>query len=110
MMSIIGPTTVGSAGAYGCGLRAGGIPLALSTSETRAAPAPFASDVWRSFMATKTKARTFPTSIYLNDDVRQQVIEILNQHLADTADLYSQVKQAHWNVKGQEFFQLHKMF
>ena len=61
-------------------------------------------------MATKTKPRTFPTSIYLEDDVRQQMIEILNQHLADTSDLYSQVKQAHWNVKGQEFFQLHKMF
>ena len=61
-------------------------------------------------MATKTRTRTFPTSIYLNDDVRGQVIEILNQHLADTSDLYSQVKQAHWNVKGQEFYQLHTMF
>ncbi len=61
-------------------------------------------------MATKTKSRTFPTSIYLNDDVRQQMIEILNRHLADTADLYSQVKQAHWNVKGIHFYQLHLLF
>ena len=33
-----------------------------------------------------------------------------NQRLADTADLYSQIKQAHWNVKGLNFFQLHELF
>ena len=27
------------------------------------------------------------------------MITLLNQHLADTFDLYSQAKQAHWNVK-----------
>ncbi len=35
---------------------------------------------------------------------------MLNQQLADMFDLYSQTKQAHWNVKGPEFFQLHKLF
>ena len=35
---------------------------------------------------------------------------ILNQHLADSFDLLSQVKQAHWNVKGSDFWQLHKLF
>jgi starvation-inducible DNA-binding protein len=25
-------------------------------------------------------------------------------------DLYSQTKQAHWNVKGEEFYQLHELF
>lgn len=33
-----------------------------------------------------------------------------HQHLADTFDLYSQTKQARWNVKGMQFFQLHELF
>jgi starvation-inducible DNA-binding protein len=38
------------------------------------------------------------------------MIALLNQHLADTADLYSQTKQAHWNVKGLHFYPLHLLF
>jgi starvation-inducible DNA-binding protein len=38
------------------------------------------------------------------------MIVLLNQQLADTFDLYSQTKQAHWNVKGAQFFQLHELF
>ena len=34
----------------------------------------------------------------------------LNGHLADAFDLQSQVKQAHWNVKGSDLWQLHKLF
>jgi starvation-inducible DNA-binding protein len=41
---------------------------------------------------------------------REQMIALLNQQLADTSDLYSQAKQAHWNVKGPQFFQLHELF
>lgn len=46
----------------------------------------------------------------LPKDVRQKVIKLLGQHLADSADLYSQCKQAHWNVKGPSFIALHKLF
>jgi len=60
--------------------------------------------------ATKTKPTTFPTKINLPETQRLGLIELLNQRLADTADLYSQVKQAHWNVKGLNFFQLHELF
>lgn len=35
---------------------------------------------------------------------------MLNQQLADTFDLYSQSKKAHWNVKGRQFHQLHELF
>ena len=35
---------------------------------------------------------------------------MLNQHLADSADMWSQAKQAHWNVKGPDFWQLHELF
>ena len=37
-------------------------------------------------------------------------VDLLNQQLADTFDLYSQTKQAHWNVKGTDFYQLHLLF
>jgi starvation-inducible DNA-binding protein len=43
-------------------------------------------------------------------EIRDQLVTLLNQQLADTFDLYSQTKQAHWNVKGSEFFQLHELY
>src|SRR5262245_24639289 len=43
-------------------------------------------------------------------DVREKVVTILNQTLADLSDLYSQTKQAHWNVRGRQFYSLHKLF
>ena len=61
-------------------------------------------------MATKTSSRTFNTSVKLSETDRQQIIDILNARLADTIDLKTQAKQAHWNVKGPEFFQLHELF
>jgi starvation-inducible DNA-binding protein len=56
------------------------------------------------------KPKTYKTSIDLDAETREQMIALLNQQLADTFDLYSQTKQAHWNVKGHQFFQLHELF
>ncbi len=56
------------------------------------------------------KAKTFPTKNDLAPDVRDKAIVLLNQHLADTSDLYTQIKQTHWNVKGMQFQQLHELF
>lgn len=50
------------------------------------------------------------TSIDLDSETREQLAALLNQQLADTFDLYSQTKQAHWNVKGSSFFSLHELF
>ena len=62
-------------------------------------------------MATKQAAtRSFATSVDIPAADRAKVVKILNQHLADAADLWSQAKQAHWNVKGPDFWQLHKLF
>ncbi len=55
-------------------------------------------------------SRTFKTRIDLPADKRDKLIALLNQQLADTFDLYSQTKQAHWNVKGAQFYQLHELF
>jgi starvation-inducible DNA-binding protein len=60
---------------------------------------------------TKTpKTRTFKTSIDLPERTRVTIISLLNARLADAFDLYSQLKQAHWNVKGRDFIQLHELF
>ena len=42
--------------------------------------------------------------------VRGELVEILNQRLADIIDLQTQLKQAHWNVKGPHFIGLHELF
>jgi starvation-inducible DNA-binding protein len=46
----------------------------------------------------------------LSRESREKIVEILNARLADASDLKSQAKQAHWNVKGIHFFQLHELF
>ncbi|MEA3212003.1 MAG: starvation-inducible DNA-binding protein [Chthoniobacter sp.] len=51
-----------------------------------------------------------PTQNSLSNKTRTQVAAILNQSLADLMDLYSQTKQAHWNVRGRHFYSLHKLF
>jgi starvation-inducible DNA-binding protein len=61
-------------------------------------------------MSTKTKALPHEAAINLDPKARRSVVDLLNQQLANMADLHSQTKQAHWNVRGQEFFQLHKLF
>jgi starvation-inducible DNA-binding protein len=50
------------------------------------------------------------TKIDIAKGTREKVIAILNQRLADAADLRSQAKQAHWNVKGPNFIALHELF
>jgi starvation-inducible DNA-binding protein len=60
-------------------------------------------------MATKEK-HMFETRIDLEKDKRQQMVEALNAQLADTFDMFSLTKQAHWNVKGPQFIALHELF
>lgn len=54
--------------------------------------------------------KMLPTRNTLPQTTRATVTEVLNQVLADLFDLYSQTKQAHWNVRGPLFFSLHKLF
>jgi len=46
----------------------------------------------------------------LPEEVRTQSIEVLNHHLAAAIDLHSQMKHAHWNVRGPGFMAIHKLF
>lgn len=50
------------------------------------------------------------TRISIGTDVRGPLVTLINARLADAIDLYTQVKHAHWNVKGSDFIQLHEMF
>jgi starvation-inducible DNA-binding protein len=62
-------------------------------------------------MATaRASVRSFKTSVDIPAAERAKINKVLNQQLADAFDLLSQAKQAHWNVKGPNFWQLHKLF
>jgi starvation-inducible DNA-binding protein len=50
------------------------------------------------------------TKIDIAKAKREKIVAILNARLADAADLKSQAKQAHWNVKGMNFIALHELF
>ena len=60
-------------------------------------------------MATKTNT-TFETRIDIPAEAREQLVELLNARLADSFDLYSQLKQAHWSVRGSDFIQQHELY
>ena len=53
---------------------------------------------------------SFPTRNDLPAETRRKMVAMLDQQLADSFDLQSQLKQAHWNVKGPQFIALHKLF
>lgn len=50
------------------------------------------------------------TRIDLPEEIRVAVVRRLNESLATALDLKTQVKQAHWNVKGPQFAALHELF
>ena len=52
----------------------------------------------------------YSSRIDLSKEVRTGVVAVLSQTLVDSIDLKTQVKQAHWNVKGLNFYQLHSLF
>jgi starvation-inducible DNA-binding protein len=51
-----------------------------------------------------------PTRNNIPAPAREKLVALLNARLADATDLKSQVKQAHWNVKGPQFLPLHDLF
>ena len=55
-------------------------------------------------------AKLYESRIDLSADIREKVVSLLNATLATTIDLKTQTKQAHWNVKGSNFIQLHELF
>lgn len=52
----------------------------------------------------------FTNHVSLPEEAKTQLVDTLNTMLATTSDLRSQVKQAHWNVKGPQFVARHELF
>lgn len=52
----------------------------------------------------------YQSHLDLSAHVRKGAIALLQARLSDSIDLEAQMKQAHWNVKGRDFFQLHQLF
>jgi starvation-inducible DNA-binding protein len=52
----------------------------------------------------------FTNHVSLPEETKTKLIDTLNTVLATTSDLRSQVKQAHWNIKGPQFFARHELF
>ena len=52
----------------------------------------------------------YKTKIDLQEKIRIQINGLLQERLADSIDLMTQAKQAHWNVKGPSFIALHELF
>jgi len=50
------------------------------------------------------------TKMSLPEKDRIEIVGILNKTLASASDLYAQLKQAHWNIKGESFISLHLLF
>src|SRR6186713_1779700 len=47
---------------------------------------------------------------HLPEEARARIADALNARLADGLDLHSQIKVAHWNIKGPQFAALHPLF
>lgn len=62
----------------------------------------------------KNKVMDAPEMYETENDIplkqRVELNALMNQRLADAVDLQSQLKQAHWNVKGPNFIGLHELF
>ena len=66
-------------------------------------------------MKTEIPVNAEPQDLYKTEnDIsiprRIELNVLLNQRLADAIDLQTQLKQAHWNVKGPNFIGLHELF
>lgn len=65
-------------------------------------------------MATRIPSRTVPALAHpapsLNEERRAELIAGLNRTLAHLLDLTNAAKQAHWNVRGPNFYGLHELF
>ena len=60
--------------------------------------------------ATKIIDRMYPNRVALSSEVKMKVVGVMQERLAEASDMYSQAKFAHWNVKGDNFYQLHLVF
>jgi starvation-inducible DNA-binding protein len=54
--------------------------------------------------------KMYETENDIPEQRRSELNKLMNQQLANAVDLQTQMKQAHWNVKGPHFIGLHELF
>lgn len=54
--------------------------------------------------------KMYETENDIPEQRRVELNKLMNQQLASAVDLQTQMKQAHWNVKGPNFIGLHELF
>src|SRR6476646_2873747 len=54
--------------------------------------------------------KMYETENDISKNRRSELNALMNQRLADAVDLQTQMKQAHWHVKGPNFIGLHELF
>ncbi len=54
--------------------------------------------------------KMYETENDIPEQRRSELNALMNQQLANAVDLQTQMKQAHWNVKGPHFIGLHELF
>jgi starvation-inducible DNA-binding protein len=70
-------------------------------------------DPWDNQLARRghvERAIVHQVKLDLPDEIRNSTIALIQLRLADSIDLATQAKQAHWNVKGPNFSSLHNLF
>src|SRR5882757_5015443 len=80
----------------------------VSSNSHRASAQPHFSQKARELQAFGTVTNTMP--LQLEESVRLEMTEQLNQLLADTITLRDLYKKSHWQVSGATFYQLHLLF
>src|ERR1700752_2291316 len=80
----------------------------VSSNSHRASAHPHFSQKARELQAFGTVTNTMP--LQLEERVRLEMTEQLNQLLADTMTLRDLYKKSHWQVAGTTFYQLHLLF
>ena len=58
----------------------------------------------------KQEPKMYETENDIAKNRRSELNALMNQRLASAVDLQTQLKQAHWNVKGPSFMGLHELF
>ena len=80
----------------------------ISSNSNKASAQPRYHQAARELQAFGTVTSTMP--LQLEEPVRLEMTEQLNQLLADTITLRDLYKKSHWQVSGATFYQLHLLF
>jgi starvation-inducible DNA-binding protein len=64
----------------------------------------------KSMIQFAQEPKMYKTKNDISLERREELNALMNQRLASAVDLQTQMKQAHWNVKGPGFIGLHELF